>query len=133
VSSGCCTCRNHQLLFRDAYKARRVPVPSFYFDLHLLANYWGCLDEPRTYHHTAPIQSVYGLRAALSVLVTETIDASVRRHATNAAALWRGLEERGLHPFVNDVRVRNTAVTTVAVPDEWRERWKAVVEYIMRE
>ncbi|XP_046848122.1 serine--pyruvate aminotransferase-like [Xenia sp. Carnegie-2017] len=41
--------------------SRKTKVPSFYFDFNMIANYWGCDDEPRKYHHTGPINSVYAL------------------------------------------------------------------------
>ena len=115
------------------YTARAVPVPSFYFDLRGLANYWGCLDEPRTYHHTAPIQLVYGLRAALTLVVVEGREQCVQRHVRNAQRLVHGLQARGLRPFVAEADWRNPAITTVAVPETIGANWKAVNDHLMNE
>uniref|UniRef100_A0A914DJX1 alanine--glyoxylate transaminase n=1 Tax=Acrobeloides nanus TaxID=290746 RepID=A0A914DJX1_9BILA len=52
-------------------RTRKTRVPSFYFDAFELANYWGCSNEPRRYHHTAPISLVYALREALSLTTIE--------------------------------------------------------------
>ncbi|GIY05256.1 serine--pyruvate aminotransferase [Caerostris extrusa] len=55
-------------------KSRKTPVSSFYMDALLIGNYWGCDDQPRKYHHTAPINLVYCLREALAILVEETLE-----------------------------------------------------------
>ena len=35
--------------FRKKLQSRRTKVPSFYFDLTMIANYWGCDEGPRRY------------------------------------------------------------------------------------
>src|SRR5207247_10257052 len=45
-------------------RARRRPVPSWYFDLGMIAKYWG---SDRVYHHTAPISMLLALREALAL------------------------------------------------------------------
>ena len=37
---------------------RKTKVPNWYLDLTLIANYWG---QSRVYHHTAPVNMLYGL------------------------------------------------------------------------
>ncbi|GFR93266.1 serine--pyruvate aminotransferase [Elysia marginata] len=51
---------------RDAIASRKTRVRSFYFDAAELANYWGCDEGPRRYHHTGMISSVYALREGLA-------------------------------------------------------------------
>ncbi len=82
---------------QEAIAARKSPPPVFYLDLDLLARYWS--DEP-AYHHTAPISTMYALREALRLVQEEGLEARFARHQENAAALWKGLEELGLRPFV---------------------------------
>ncbi|MGL4880135.1 MAG: aminotransferase class V-fold PLP-dependent enzyme, partial [Waterburya sp.] len=47
---------------------RAKPVPNWYLDMTLLAKYWG---EQRVYHHTAPINTNYGLRESLRLVAEE--------------------------------------------------------------
>ncbi|MEM9074780.1 MAG: alanine--glyoxylate aminotransferase family protein [Myxococcota bacterium] len=77
----------------DALKARKAPVQSWYLDLTLIGRYWG---DERAYHHTAPINQLYGLHEALRQAVGEGLEARVERHAKNAADLRAGLRELGL-------------------------------------
>ena len=91
--------------------ARKTPVQSFYFDVGLLAKYWG---SERVYHHTAPINMNYGLYEALRILHDEGLENVLARHLTNHRALAAGLEALGLRyaaaeghrlPSLNAVRV----------------------------
>jgi alanine-glyoxylate transaminase/serine-glyoxylate transaminase/serine-pyruvate transaminase len=56
--------------------ARRVPSPSFYFDLGLLDDYW-CR---RKYHHTISAPLIYALWTALSEVEAEGLPARWARH-----------------------------------------------------
>jgi alanine-glyoxylate transaminase/serine-glyoxylate transaminase/serine-pyruvate transaminase len=68
---------------------------SWYFDLSLVLSYWNA-DGGRAYHHTAPINLIYGLREALEIVREEGLDARWRRHATAHAALRDALAQLGL-------------------------------------
>ncbi|MAB78249.1 MAG: alanine--glyoxylate aminotransferase [Planctomycetes bacterium] len=92
---------------------RRTPVASWYLDLTLISNYWG---EERAYHHTAPIQMIYGLHEALRLVLEEGLDNRHARHARNAGALWSGLEAIGLELAV-PLQERLHPLTAVLVPD----------------
>jgi len=114
----------------DKIKSRKTRVHSFYFDALLLGNYWGCIEgEPRRYHHTAPISTVYALRAALALLAEEGIEHCIRRHAENAQHLYDGLHSIGLELFVDNPDYRLPCLTTVKVPAG--VDWKAVVDKLM--
>jgi len=114
----------------DKIKSRKTRVHSFYFDALLLGNYWGCTEgEPRRYHHTAPISTVYALRAALALLAKEGIEKCVHRHAENAKRLYDGLHSIGLELFVENPDYRLPCLTTVKVPAG--VDWKAVVDKLM--
>src|SRR5262249_38596381 len=66
--------------------------PSWYFDLQALLAYW--LGEGgRAYHHTAPINMVYGLHEALVAVHEEGLQARWTRHATAHAALHSALQQ----------------------------------------
>jgi len=83
-----------RLLGRDG------PVPSWYFDLRAILAYWRSEvagAPPRAYHHTAPINMVYGLHEALGLVLAEGLDERWERHrrahdALRAALLCYGLE-----------------------------------------
>ncbi|MBT3891698.1 MAG: alanine--glyoxylate aminotransferase family protein [Planctomycetaceae bacterium] len=71
---------------------RATKVSSWYFDVSMIANYWG---ENRAYHHTAPINMTFALYEALRLLLAEGLEACYARHALNHRALKRGLEILG--------------------------------------
>lgn len=81
----------------SAIRNRRVPCPSWYLDLSLIADYWN--DHSRAYHHTAPISMLYGLREALRLVHEEGLPARAARHQLNSDALLAGLRTLGLNPL----------------------------------
>jgi alanine-glyoxylate transaminase/serine-glyoxylate transaminase/serine-pyruvate transaminase len=87
-------------------------VPSWYFDLTYIMQYWG---SERTYHHTAPISMVYALREALRVVDEEGLEARWERHRKNQAALVAGLEAMGLE-MLSAPEHRMVTVCAVRVP-----------------
>lgn len=93
--------------------ARRTPVQSWYLDLTLVSSYWG---DDRAYHHTAPIQMLYGLHEALRLVLEEGLEARWERHARSSRALWAGLEALGLELAVRPAE-RLVPLTAVKVPD----------------
>lgn len=76
-------------------KARKAPVQSWFLDLNLVLGYWGP-DSARSYHHTAPINALYGLHEALRMLHEEGLEAAWARHLAHHRALIAGLEALGL-------------------------------------
>ncbi len=111
----------------EALSARSTPVQSWYLDLSMIRNYWG---SERAYHHTAPINMLYGLHEALRLVLVEGLAARHARHRTNAAALWAGLEALGLELLVPAAE-RLVPLTTVSVPDGIDE--KKVRAHLLRE
>jgi alanine-glyoxylate transaminase/serine-glyoxylate transaminase/serine-pyruvate transaminase len=93
--------------------ARRTPVP-FSFDLLLLEKYW--VERPVTYHHTAPILSIYALHEALSSVLREGLEMRWARHAEAAAHLQAQVEQRGLE-LLADPGHRLAPLTAIRVPD----------------
>ncbi|MEO8114609.1 MAG: aminotransferase class V-fold PLP-dependent enzyme, partial [Phenylobacterium sp.] len=82
-----------------AIAARKTKVRNWLFDFNLLMSYWGG-EGGRTYHHTAPINALYGLHEALVVLFEEGQQAAIVRHARMHEALVAGLEATGLEMLV---------------------------------
>ncbi len=76
-------------------KARATPVQSWFMDLKLVLGYWSG-EGKRTYHHTAPINPLYGLHEALLMLAEEGIENAWARHRAQHEALKAGLEKLGL-------------------------------------
>ncbi|MEX0980185.1 MAG: alanine--glyoxylate aminotransferase family protein, partial [Gemmatimonadota bacterium] len=93
--------------------ARGVPCQSWYLDVALLAGYLG---EERRYHHTAPINLVYGLHEGLVAMEEEGEEARFRRHAEAGRALQEKLVERGFSLFAAE-GYRLPQLTSVRLPD----------------
>lgn len=96
-------------------KSRSTPVQSWFLDLNLVLGYWGSAGK-RTYHHTAPVNTLYGLHEALILLTEEGLENSWARHARNHEMLRDGLEALGLM-FVVDKEYRLPQLNTVTIPD----------------
>ncbi len=95
-------------------KNRKVKVQSWFLDVSLLVSYWG--GAKRTYHHTAPIHSLYGLHEALLLVHEEGLENAWARHERNAEIFRAGLKKIGLNTFVNgDASLPE--LVTVVVPD----------------
>ena len=77
---------------------RKAPSQSWFMDLGLQLGYWSA--GSRTYHHTAPVNALYGLHEALLMLHEEGLEHAWERHRRNHAALVAGLEAMGLSLFV---------------------------------
>ncbi len=95
----------------NVLKGRKTPVASWYLDMSMVSSYWGA---ERKYHHTAPINMIYGLREALRIIAEEGLDARFRRHTLNHRALVAGVEAMGLSmlvaegerlPMLNAIRI----------------------------
>jgi alanine-glyoxylate transaminase/serine-glyoxylate transaminase/serine-pyruvate transaminase len=98
----------------DMLGARASKVQSWYLDLSLLSSYWQT--GTRFYHHTAPISMIYALHEALAIIVEEGLEARVRRHLKNGAALQAGLETMGLTLHAQEGH-RLSVLTTVRIPE----------------
>ncbi len=94
---------------------RETPVQSWFLDLNLVMGYWDG-EGGRTYHHTAPVNAMYGLHAALSMLKEEGIENAIKRHAQMHDALKAGLEAMGLSLLVKEEH-RLPQLNAVSVPE----------------
>jgi alanine-glyoxylate transaminase/serine-glyoxylate transaminase/serine-pyruvate transaminase len=95
-----------------ALKSRRSKVPNWYLDLTMIVDYWQ--GAKRAYHHTAPINMLYAIDAALELILEEGLEAVFARHVDAHRRLVAGLETLGLSmlvtpesrlPMLNAVRV----------------------------
>jgi alanine-glyoxylate transaminase/serine-glyoxylate transaminase/serine-pyruvate transaminase len=96
-----------------ALDSRKKPVASWYLDMSMVRNYWG---GDRKYHHTAPINMVYGLREALRIIAEEGLEARFARHRLNHLALVAGLEAMGLSMLVPEAE-RLPMLNAVRIPE----------------
>ncbi len=99
----------------EVVKNRKTPVQSWFLDLNLVLGYWGS-GAQRTYHHTAPVNSLYALHEALRILQEEGLEASWARHELNHRALKAGLEAMGIG-FVVKEGDRLPQLNAVTVPE----------------
>jgi len=83
--------------------------------MNLLTAYWGG-GAKRAYHHTAPINTLYALHAALQILIDEGLENSWQRHASNYRLLRDGLAAMGLEFYVAPEH-RLPQLNAVIVPD----------------
>ncbi|MFW5929029.1 MAG: pyridoxal-phosphate-dependent aminotransferase family protein [Halobacteriota archaeon] len=95
----------------DKILSRETEPRCWYLDLKELETYWG---DDRSYHHTAPVTNIFGLREALRIVAEEGIENAWERHRRVSGAFKSGLEEMGLEmnsdddawlPTLNAVRV----------------------------
>ncbi|MDE0981035.1 MAG: alanine--glyoxylate aminotransferase family protein [Gammaproteobacteria bacterium] len=99
----------------EEIRQRKTKVQSWFLDLNLVMGYWG-RDAKRSYHHTAPVNSLYALHESLLILQEEGLQNAWNRHALNHEALAAGLESLGLK-FVVDKEYRLPQLNAVSFPD----------------
>ena len=99
---------------RARIAGRTTKVQSWFLDMNLVMGYWGGATK-RAYHHTAPINALYGLHEALVILQEEGLEAAWARHRMNHLALRAGLEAMGLR-FVVPEGERLPQLNAVAIP-----------------
>ena len=109
-------------------KARTTPCQSWFMDLGLQLGYWS--SGARTYHHTAPVNALYGLHEALLMLREEGLEAAWERHRCNHLALAAGLDALGLSLLVPEEH-RLPQLNMVVVPEGVDEA--AVRAYLLNE
>ncbi len=99
----------------EVIQNRGTPVQSWFMDMNLVMGYWGS-SARRSYHHTAPINALYGLHEALVILHEEGLENAWDRHRRHHLALKAGLEALGLD-FVVPEAERLPQLNSVAVPE----------------
>lgn len=99
----------------EVIRTRSSKVQSWFLDLNLVMGYWGS-EAKRSYHHTAPVNSLYALHESLLILQEEGLKNAWDRHALNHEALAAGLEALGLK-FVVEKEYRLPQLNAVAFPD----------------
>jgi alanine-glyoxylate transaminase/serine-glyoxylate transaminase/serine-pyruvate transaminase len=98
----------------DYVKKRKDKIHSWFMDMNLLLGYWGA--TTRTYHHTAPTNSLFALHEALLLIREEGLENSWARHQRHHVALKAGLEGIGLE-FLVDEKHQLPQMNAVFCPD----------------
>ncbi len=98
----------------DVVRNRKSKVKSWFLDLNLVTQYWGS-GKQRSYHHTAPVNSIYAVNQALRILKAEGLENSWERHHENHLKLKKGLTEIGLE-FVVEEKYRLPQLNAVKTP-----------------
>ena len=97
----------------EALKQRKTKVPNWYLDLTMIMNYWA--GATRAYHHTAPINMLYGLYQALYLVLDEGAENVYKRHMDNHLLLVKGLNAMGIEMLV-DESCRLPMLNSVLIP-----------------
>ncbi|MDB2594401.1 alanine--glyoxylate aminotransferase family protein [Porticoccaceae bacterium] len=99
----------------EKIRNRGSRVQSWFLDLNLVMGYWGG-EGKRAYHHTAPVNCLYGLHESLVIVQEEGLENSWARHQKNHLALRAGLQEMGIG-FLVPEQDRLPQLNTVYIPD----------------
>ena len=114
----------------DYVKERKDKIHSWFMDMNLLRGYWGA--TTRTYHHTAPTNSLFGLHEALVLIREEGLDNCWARHARHHQALKAGLEAMGLQFLVKEP-YRLPQMNAVLVPESLQAKEADVRKTLLTE
>jgi alanine-glyoxylate transaminase/serine-glyoxylate transaminase/serine-pyruvate transaminase len=95
----------------EKLEKRKTRVQSWYLDLSMVRQYWG---QERFYHHTAPINMLYALLEAMTIVLEEGLEARFERHRQVHELLKAGLSKLGIEyasdpghtlPQLNAIRI----------------------------
>jgi len=98
----------------ERIRTRSSRVQSWFLDMNLIMSYWGT-GEQRSYHHTAPVNSLYALHESLVLLKEEGLEQSWARHDLHHRALAAGLEALGMKLVVPE-QERLAQLNAVSIP-----------------
>ena len=82
-------------------KNRKTKVLSWFLDVTQVMAYWGG-EGARAYHHTAPINALYGLHEALRRVLVEGLDTAFARHKKAHLHLVAEVKKRGWEMLVDE-------------------------------
>lgn len=98
----------------ELIKNRKTPVQSWFLDQSLVMEYWSGQGK-RSYHHTAPVNSLYALHESLLMLQNEGLENSWARHRDQHQKLATGLTALGLD-FIVPKAERLPQLNAVYIP-----------------
>ncbi|MCB1307980.1 MAG: alanine--glyoxylate aminotransferase family protein [Leptospiraceae bacterium] len=94
---------------------RSEPVRSWFLDVNLLSGYWQP-DQRRSYHHTAPVHTLFALHEACILLLNEGLENAWERHAAAHRMLKAALDRCGME-FAVAAECRLPQLNAVRIPD----------------
>jgi len=101
----------------DKIRNRKSPVQSWFLDQTLVMDYWANnAGGKRSYHHTAPVNSLYALHESLVMLHNEGLENAWARHQTQHEKLAEGLEKLGIQ-FIVPKDERLPQLNAVYIPE----------------
>jgi alanine-glyoxylate transaminase/serine-glyoxylate transaminase/serine-pyruvate transaminase len=98
---------------QQVIRERKTKVPNWYLDMGLIMSYWE--GQKRAYHHTAPINMLYGLYQALQLVLEEGLPAVFARHRRVHEELVAGLQALDMNLIV-EPPYRLPMLNAVSVP-----------------
>ena len=99
----------------NVIKNRKTQIQSWFLDQSLVMSYWSG-EGKRSYHHTAPVNSLYGLHESLIQLQNEGIENRWARHQEQHEALAKGLDKLGIK-FIVPVEERLPQLNAIYIPE----------------
>ena len=101
----------------EKIRNRKTPVQSWFLDQTLVMDYWANNSGgKRSYHHTAPVNSLYALHESLVMLHNEGLENAWARHQAQHEKLAEGLEELGIQ-FIVPKEERLPQLNAVYIPE----------------
>ncbi len=99
----------------EKIQSRTTPIQSWFLDQSLVLGYWSG-EGKRSYHHTAPVNSLYSLHEALLILKNEGLENAWARHRAMHEKLKLGLEKLGFK-FVVEQEHRLPQLNAIYIPE----------------
>ncbi|MDD1792089.1 alanine--glyoxylate aminotransferase family protein [Enterovibrio makurazakiensis] len=99
----------------EKMQKREQKVQSWFLDQSLVLGYWSG-EGKRSYHHTAPVNSLYALHESLLMLQQEGLENAWQRHHDMHELLKSELEALGI-AFLVEAPYRLPQLNAVAIPD----------------
>ncbi|MGY3568644.1 pyridoxal-phosphate-dependent aminotransferase family protein [Vibrio paucivorans] len=99
----------------EKIQSRTTPVQSWFLDQSLVLGYWSG-EGKRSYHHTAPVNSLYALHESLVILHNEGLERAWARHQAMHDKLKAGLEKMGFK-FVVQEGSRLPQLNAIYIPE----------------
>ncbi len=99
----------------EKIKKRDSKIQSWFLDQTLVLDYWSGQGK-RSYHHTAPINSIFALHEALRLACDETLENLWKRHFDAHLRLKKGLDEMSFD-FVVEKQYRLPQMNSIHIPD----------------
>jgi len=99
----------------EVVKNRKTRIQSWFLDQSLVMSYWSG-EGKRSYHHTAPVNSLYALHEALVQLHNEGLENSWARHREQHEVLAAGLTKLGIE-FIVPEEERLPQLNAIHIPE----------------